>query len=348
MRSFGRLFGVWVAAMLPAAAIGVVSSPAVAQVSAADKAAAQVLFDDAKRLFLAKKFADACPRFEKSQRLDPGIGTLLYLADCYEGMGLVASAWVTFREAAGAAKLAGQGEREQVARGRAAILEPKLYRLLLKVRQSDQPGLLVKRNAADVPKDVWNLPFPIDPGKYTIEATAPGKQPWSGTIEIPQGPGDQTITVPPLEDVTSKPAPRAALQPPPPVAPQTGGKAQQIAGVVVGVAGLGGIVVGSIFGVQAQAKATDSTALCRGVRCINAAGVDTIRQARRDADIATGAFIGGGAALALGVTLFVTAPREPSEVPPERSSASSRAPSGVWVGPAVGAGAVGIVGGGSW
>lgn len=348
MRSFGRLFGVWIAAMLPAAAIGAVSRPAVAQVSAADKAAAQALFDDAKRLFLDKKYAEACPRFEKSQRLDPGIGTLLYLADCYEGMGLIASAWATFREAAGAAKLAGQSEREQVARGRAAILEPKLYRLLLKVRQSDQPGLLVKRNAADVPKDVWNLPFPIDPGKYTIEATAPGKQPWSTRIEIPQGPGDQTITVPPLADGTSKPAPRPAPQPPPPVAPQAEGRPQQIAGVVVGVVGLGGIVVGSIFGVQARARATDTAALCRGVRCINADGVDLIRQSRRDADIATGAFIGGGAALALGVTLFLTAPRGPSEVPPARSSASTHAPAGVWVGPAVGAGSVGIVGGGSW
>jgi hypothetical protein len=347
MRSFARLFGVWIAATLPAVAIGVVSRPAAAQLSAADKAAAQALFDDGKRLFLEKKYADACPRFEKSQRLDPGIGTLLYLADCYEGMGQIASAWATFREAAGAAKIAGQSEREQVARGRASILEPRLFRLQLKVSLPAVSGLTVKRNDADIPKEVWNLPFPIDPGKYTIDVTAPGKKPWSAQVEIPQGPGEQTVAIPLLADATSTVVRDPEPQPPPPVAPQPI-RAQQIAGIAVGVAGLAGIAVGAIFGAQAVSKSTDAKVLCRGVRCINAQGVDMLKQARRDADISTGAFIGGGAALALGVTLFVTAPRGPSAGATARSTASSRAAASVWVGPAVGAGSLGIVGGGSW
>src|SRR6185437_15434982 len=72
--------------------------PARAQ-NASDKAAAEALFDAAKKLYADKKYAEACTRFDASEKLDRGIGTLLYLADCYEHVGRTASAWATFREA---------------------------------------------------------------------------------------------------------------------------------------------------------------------------------------------------------------------------------------------------------
>src|SRR5438132_4379169 len=71
--------------------------------SAADKAAAEALFDQGRAAMQASDFAKACGLLERSQRIDPGIGTLLYLAECYEKHGRTASAWATFREAADAA-----------------------------------------------------------------------------------------------------------------------------------------------------------------------------------------------------------------------------------------------------
>lgn len=348
MRFFARLLGVWLTSMLPAAAIGFVACPAAAQVSAADKAVAEALFDDAKRLFLKKEFAEACPRFERSQRLDPGIGTLLFLGDCYENLGRSASAWATFREAAGAAKVAGQADREQIARGRASILEPKLFRLMLKVSAADTPGLTVKRNQVDVPKEAWSLPIPVDPGASTIEVTAPGRKPWSTRIGIPQGAGEQTVIVPALGEGAAATAP-----PPPPPSPPAPvgtnpGRGQQIAGLAIGAAGLGGVIVGMITGVQALNSNGKARELCQGVHCINQQGVDLLLQSRRSADISTGTFIGGGAALALGVTLFFTAPKEPKEGASARRSESSRSSAGLWLGPAVSAGSLGLIGGGSW
>src|SRR6516164_8031146 len=96
-----------------------------------DPVAARVLFSDARSLTAQGKYEQACPKFEESQRLDPGIGTLFNLADCWEHIGRTASAWGRFLDVAAQAKMAGQADREKVARERAAMLEPKLSRLTI-------------------------------------------------------------------------------------------------------------------------------------------------------------------------------------------------------------------------
>src|SRR5258708_13477040 len=40
-----------------------------------DPVAAQALYDDGRKLMEKKKYAEACAKFEESQRLDPGVGT---------------------------------------------------------------------------------------------------------------------------------------------------------------------------------------------------------------------------------------------------------------------------------
>ncbi len=301
-------------ALTLAAALAIAPRHARAQ-GADDKAAAEALFDEGKKLFLEKKFADACPRFEASQKLDPGIGTLLYLADCYEGLGRVASAWATFREAAAAARAANQGDRETVARSRAALLEPRLYKLTVAVPVGAPAGLKVMRNDAEVRREVWNADVPVDPGAYTLSATAPGKKPWSTRIQIPEGAGAQTVSVPALEDAPAELPPPVAQQAPappprpPPPPPEPPGKAQRIAGGVV--TGLGGasLVIGSALGLVAMSKNNTAKTACPGVQCSDMAGVTAAQQAGTFADASTAMFVIGGAAVAAGVIVILTTPR---------------------------------------
>ena len=61
---------------------------------------AQVLFDAGKALMAQKRFSEACPQLEQSQRIQPGGGTLMFLALCHEGEGKTAtasSAWPSAR-----------------------------------------------------------------------------------------------------------------------------------------------------------------------------------------------------------------------------------------------------------
>ncbi len=289
-------------------------SPAYGQPSSNDKAAAEALFDEGKKLIEAKSYAAACGKFEASLKLDPGIGTLLFLGECYERTDRFASAWATFREAAALAKVGNDPKREQIARDRADALEPKLFRLTVAVVER-VPGLVVKRDGEPLSDATWGVGVPVDSGEHTIEASAEGYVSFKKVIQTPGAPGQETVAVPKLErDLTpvappsasaAPPASASVAPPPPPPPPEERGSGLLIGGLVVGGVGVIGMAVtGALLGV-ATSTYRDGDQFCDGTVCSDPRGVEAADDARALGDVGTGTLIGSLALLGTGAVLLV-------------------------------------------
>lgn len=298
---------IWAPILLSAALI-LPTADARADATAADKAAAEVLFDQAKELLGQGRHEDACRKFEASQKLDPGIGTALFLADCYEKIGRSASAWATFREAAAMAKAAGQSDREEIARARAKMLEPKVPKLVLVTDAvANVSGLEISRDGTTIPGELGSSEVPVDPGKHVIEVRAPKKKTWSTTIEVPNSPEVQRVVLPQLDDEASSPTKPPEETKVMPV--ESGMHSRRIAGIAVGAFGVVGLGIAGAFTGIALSKNADADAICNGTACPTQEGVNLGNDAKTAANVSTVALGVGIAGLAAGTILFLTAPR---------------------------------------
>ncbi len=320
-------------------------APARAQTAAGDQAAAQALFDDAKALIANGRAAEACPKFEESQRLDPGLGTQLNLADCYERTGRTASAWTLYVEVAIEARRQNQDVRMEHAEKRAAALKPTLSKLSITVpAESRVPGLSITRDTAVVREAQWGFAVPVDPGQHTISVSAPGKEVWQTMIEVQPNGAARSITVPVLKDAPSEGAtPGAGQSQAPAIDRGTAdsgdrGKGQRVGGLVAMGVGAAGLAVGGFFGVQAMGKKSDAG--CDGNTCPDQASKRLYEDAQSAGTISTIGFVIGGVALAGGAVLYLTAPRAGEGAPSAISSLRAQA--------AIGPGLVGLQAGGQF
>lgn len=322
-----RALGKLLACSFLAGAIGAVA-PASAQSAGGQKAAAEALFRQGKQLMVDNQFAEACPKLEQSQRIDPAIGTLLYLAECYEKQGKTASAWATFSEAASLAQAEGQAERATLGKSRAQALEPKLSRLSLVVSpdSSEIDGFEVVRDGKPQDSSLWGVAVPVDPGEYAIVVRAPGYISHAEKIRVDGEGKTVELRLPPLVK-TATTAPPSDGQPganPPPGDPQpaagpradTGGddgSGQRTLGIVVGGLGLAGVAIGSVFGLTAIGKNSDAEEFCPGgSTCTRQEGIDLTEDAKSAAQISNIAFGIGAAGIIGGLVLYLTAPDKPS------------------------------------
>ncbi len=189
-------------------------APAVLAQSETKAAVAEGLYRQARDLMAAGHYDEACPKFAESQRLDPATGTLLNLAACHEKQGKLATAWIEYSDALFAARRDGREDRVEYARGRAAELEPKLSRLTLQLDAgADHPGLEIELDGAALGRAVIGAPMPIDPGKHTLRASAPGRKPWTQAIEIAPLADQKVLSIPALEAAPPEPVAPVAATP---------------------------------------------------------------------------------------------------------------------------------------
>jgi hypothetical protein len=319
-------------AVLCAVALGLGASNAMADVNDAQRTAAEALFLEARKLMETGEYASACPKLADSQRLDPGTGTLLNLGLCYKMLGRTASAWSAFREAAASARAARQEKREQIAMEEANALEATLSKLVISVSaEAAAVGAAVKLDGSAVPRSMWEMPMPVDPGEHVVEASAAGKLPWNGKVVIGET-VTETITVPALadappaaeapEDQAGKPAtppphqPTTAPLPPEATdhAPGLGG--QRTAALVSGGIGVVGLVVGTVYASSAKSRFDDSEPDCSANDVCSVEGIEARDEASTRASVATVGFGVGLVGLATGAILWFTNPSREAERKP--------------------------------
>jgi hypothetical protein len=282
-------------------------------------ALAETLFQDAKKLMADRDYATACPKLAESYRLDPGNGTRLALALCYEGQGKTASAWGLFTEVAAAARQENRSDRETIARAHVASLEPKLSRLAIEVPSSAArvPGLEVRRDGIVTAEAAWGTAVPVDPGEHVVEASAPGKQRSRSTVKIGPKSDRVTLSIPVLEDETIATQPAAVVPPArsaevPAVdgaATEAAGSGRRTTGFVVGGVGVAALGVGAFFGVRAITKSSEAKSLCSSDACTNPDAVSIngdAKTAARVADVVIGA---GLVAVVAGAYLVLSSPK---------------------------------------
>ncbi len=282
--------------------------PARAQSGSSNAAAAEALFVEGRRLANEGKFVEACPKFEASQKLDPGLGTLLNLADCYEKIGKTASAWAEYREAIPLARAAGSSEREKLAIDCSKTLESRLSTLTIRAMggNSGDAALDVRRDGVSVDRAQLGMPIPVDPGPHEVTASSTGQKPWSSKVEVGANADKVVVEIPKLEPATGSDA--AALMAPPDQASGHKSSPQRPIAIAVGAVGVVGLGLGTFFGLSASSTWKDAKAACRDYpyECTQE-GLDKQDSAQSKATISTVAFIAGGVALATGIVLFVTA-----------------------------------------
>jgi hypothetical protein len=300
----------------------VVSAPALAQSD--NRVAAEALFRDARKLLDAGQYAEACQKLASSEQLDPAVGTLLNLARCYEKLGKTATAWSTYRDAAAAARRAGQEAREKSALRAAEALEATLPHLTIEVgSQAREAKAQIDRDGVAVTGDLWGVSVPVDPGEHVVTARAEGKKTWSSTAHLAAR-ESQVVRVPPLEGSTPAPAPPAEAAPSPVVvapeasaehpspAPRSSSTGQRVAaGAAIGV-GVAGVVVAVLEGIAFHRDTDQASQECAAAGCSHPSFVAAnalLDDARHDQTVGIIAGSVGGAALVAGAVLWLTSGR---------------------------------------
>jgi hypothetical protein len=299
--------------------VGLTSNVALAD-PPTDPAAAEGLFEEGRKLLDAGKLAEACPKFEASNRLDPAVGTLLNLGDCNERRGKMASAWSNYRAAESLALTRSDQKRADFARKKADQIQSKLSTLTINVLQPE-PGMKVTRDGVEVAEGAWGTAVPVDAGPHVIEARATGKRTNSVKITVPDGaPSSNVVKLDPLvAEASTQPQPdpnpdRPPTKPNEKDTPEVQPSSTNT-GRVIGVIGMGAgavaIGIGAYFAIKAKSTWDDAVTggHCTTVGLCDDTGFNMNTDARSNGDIATVLITAGIVVAVIGAGAFLFWPK---------------------------------------
>jgi hypothetical protein len=219
---------------------------------AGTRMAARELAMSGAEAFDKQDYATALDRFQRAESLYKVPSIAVMIARCLARVGRVvesvdkyeetlrmpldASAPDAFQRAVAEATAEVEGVRNRVAR-----LELRL--------PADPPAELeVTLDERQLPKALWGVPTPVDPGVHHVAARAPGREPYSYDVNLAEG-AHQAVEITLAVEKASEPDPAVAQAPLAradsrgksatlPIALLAGGGVALVAGTVTGIAAL--------------------------------------------------------------------------------------------------------------
>jgi len=163
------------------------------------------------------------------------------------------------------------------------------------------------------------LAVQVDPGQHSFEFQTEGEEPLSLQLLVheaekqrrvpirfgPPEPAEPAPVVLPVAPVVAAPAVSAKLD----EESNHGLGTQRSLALVAGGVGLVGVAVGTVFGLRSMSKHNEAERACPG-ECSDSSGAELWSDARANGTVSTIAFAVGGATLAGGVVLWLTAPNQ--------------------------------------
>lgn len=285
------------------------------------KALAATLFEEATKAMQLGNYAEACPKLERVVELIPeGLGAKLELASCYEGANKLASAFGMYVTIEGEATRTNQPERAATARERMDKLKPRLATVTLDVAANVKaaPGFALKRDGVEVSAAEFGVSAAVDAGEHAVLATATGRAPWEVKFSVLNG-DKKVIKVELGAEGGAAAPPPDPNNPPPPGGSQKKTESSffsplRIAGLAIGIGGLGVLGAGIGLGMNAKSLYDESNEVngCdpEANTCPTQAGVDQRSDAVTFATASTALIVVGGVLAAGGIVMFAVAPSE--------------------------------------
>lgn len=273
---------------------------------AQDIAAAEALFNKGVAEIKTGNYAVACPAIAESQKLDPRPGTQYTLAECLARWGKTASAYVAFEDFLRSVKglpANQQGryaDRVKISEDKKKELSAVIPDLKIVLPKGAPADVKIRRDNTEITGPMLGLSLPLDPGKHKIIVEVPDKPPSEQEITIePSEHRTLEVSVPGMknDEASSNDSPGKP------------GQGRAIATYAALGLGAAGVVVGGITGGLALGDKTTADKQCPKFTC-NAQGFEAVERGRTMALVSTVGFAVGGAALATGVILFLTRPKQ--------------------------------------
>jgi hypothetical protein len=315
-----------------------------------DKAAARSLWSQASDALTAGKFEETVDLASRAEALVHAPTHLLLIARAQVKLGRLVAAKETYlkivREDLAASAPAAFKNAQQQAKDDLAAVEPRIASIKVQLEGAAGRKVPVKIDGQPMADALVGVHRPIDPGKHAVTAYPPGLSPVEQSVTLGDGEKKEVKLVIPAGPLPSG-TPSSHLDDPdykgpqpdqgPATSPDKGGgglNGLTWAGIGVSAVGAAGVAVGVVFTIKGsgtQGDADDAFSACEATGC-SAAQQSDIEALDSDAasqkTIGVIGLIGGGVALAGGVTLLVLGLTSKSEAPKTGWVAPYVAPNG--------------------